>query len=72
MHYDERSRRRTILGGFALGAMLGVGAALLLSPGRVSGGDAVARARGMRAPAERRLGTRKGAAARMAKRRFSL
>jgi hypothetical protein len=72
MQYEEQSRRRTLLGGFALGAMLGVGAALLLSPGRVSRGDAVARARGLRAPAEGRPGARKGAAARMAKRRFTL
>lgn len=72
MQYEEQSRRRTILRGFALGTMLGVGAALLLSPGRVSGGDAVARVRGMRAPAVGRPGAARGAAARMAKRRFSL
>ncbi len=72
MQYEDQSRRRTILGGFALGAMLGVGAALLLAPGRPSAGDAVARARGMRAPAEGGAGAGKGAAARMAKRRFSL
>ncbi|CAA9322236.1 MAG: hypothetical protein AVDCRST_MAG89-1697, partial [uncultured Gemmatimonadetes bacterium] len=53
-------------------AMLGVGAALLMSPERASGGDAVARVRGMRAPSEGRPGGGKGAAARMAKRRFKL
>lgn len=72
MHYQEPSRRRSILGGFALGAMLGAGVALLLAPRPAARGDAVRRARELRDPAPARPRPRGGAAGRMAKRRFSL
>jgi hypothetical protein len=75
MQYEEQSRRLSILGGFALGIVFGVGAGrLLLSrPRAVPASDAVRRARGLRAPTGRRLHVSAGGAAgRMARKKFAL
>lgn len=72
MHYEEQSRRLALLGGFALGAAVGVAAGLLLAPAPpVPEAAAVARARGLRGPSGRKH-ARRGAAGRMARRRFRL
>ena len=75
MQYQEQSRRLGILGGFVLGIAAGVGAGLLMGPGRgaPAGSDAVRRARGLRAPTGRRLHVSAGGAAgRMARKKFTL
>jgi hypothetical protein len=74
MHYEEQSRRLSILGGFALGIAFGAGAGLLWNArGGARPADAVSRARTLRAPTGRRLhASAGGAAARMAKKKFRL
>jgi hypothetical protein len=75
MQYEEQSRRLSILGGFALGIAVGMGAGLLMGPrARPAGGsDAVRRARGLRAPTGRRLHVSAGGATgRMARKKFAL
>jgi hypothetical protein len=75
MQYEEQSRRLGILGGFALGIAVGVGAGLLMVPGgrAPAGSDAVRRARGLRAPTGRRLHVSAGGATgRMARKKFTL
>jgi hypothetical protein len=65
MHYEEQSRRLSILGGFALGIACGAGAALLLAGSRrAPASDAVRRARALRG--------RRSAAARAARKKFTL
>jgi hypothetical protein len=73
MYYEEDSRRLGILGGFALGVAFGAGVGLLLGGGRAPAGDAVKRARALRAPRGGGVAAGSGgAAARMARRRFRL
>jgi len=72
MHYEEQSRRLSILGGFALGIAFGAGVALLMGGRhRAPGSDAVRRARALRGPTGR-LRAQGGAAARMARKKFAL
>jgi hypothetical protein len=73
MHYEEESRRLGILGGFTLGVVFGAGVGLLLLGGRAAGGDAVRRARALRGAGGGAVGARRrGAASRVARRRFRL
>jgi hypothetical protein len=73
MYYEDDSRRLGILGGFALGVAFGAGVGLLLGGGRAPASDAVRRARALRGPSGGGTARpRRGAAGRMARRRFRL